>query len=128
METAITHDIRVSVEAMYQSMYSKPLAKEYIHAYRITIENLGEETVQLMRRQWLIWDSTGVVRKVEGDGVVGLQPTLEPDGLHQYVSGCPLKTDIGKMSGRYTMQRLSDGVLFDVEIPTFYLIPPFKLN
>lgn len=128
METAITDDIRVSVEAMYQSMYSKPLAKEYIHAYRITIENLGGETVQLLNRHWYIWDSSGILREVEGDGVIGLQPTLTPDDIHQYVSGCPLKTDMGKMSGKYTMQRKSDGLLFDVMIPTFYLIPPFKFN
>lgn len=128
METAITHDIRVSVEAMYQSTYSKPLAKEYIHAYRVTIENLGDETVQLLRRHWHIWDSTGILREVEGEGVIGLQPTLKPSDIHQYVSGCPLKTDIGKMSGKYIMQRTSGGELFDVIIPTFYLIPPFKFN
>jgi ApaG protein len=128
METAITHDIRVSVEAMYQSMYSKPLAREYVHAYRVTIENLGEETVQLLTRHWYIWDSTGILREVEGDGVIGLQPVLEPNDTHQYVSGCPLKTDLGKMSGKYTMKRESDGLLFDVIIPTFYLIPPFKYN
>lgn len=128
METAITHDIRVSVETMYQSMYSKPLAREYVHAYRVTIENLGEETVQLLTRHWHIWDSTGILREVQGDGVIGLQPILKPNDTHQYVSGSPLKTDLGKMSGTYTMKRESDGVLFEVVIPTFYLIPPFKYN
>lgn len=128
METAITHDIRISVETMYQPMYSKPLAKEYVHAYRITIENLGDQTVQLLSRHWYIWDSNGITREVQGDGVVGEQPILKPDGSHQYVSGCPIKTDIGKMYGEYTMKRLSDGVLFQVVVPTFYLIPPFKNN
>lgn len=128
METAITQDIKVSVETMYQSMYSKPLAKEYIHAYRITIENLGSETVQLLRRHWYIWDSSGVLREVEGEGVIGEQPVLEPLDVHQYVSGCPLKTDMGKMYGVYTMQRTSDETLFEVTIPVFYLIPPFKNN
>lgn len=128
METAITEDIKVSVEAMYQAAYSKPLAKEYIHAYRVTIENLGTETVQLLHRHWYIWDSVGVIREVKGSGVIGLQPTLKPNDSYQYVSGCPLKTDLGKMSGEYTMQRKSDGTLFKVTIPTFYLIPPFKLN
>jgi len=128
METAITEDIRVSVETMYQSTYSKPLAKEYVHAYRVTIENMGEETVQLLTRHWYIWDSTGILREVQGDGVIGLQPVLGPNATHQYVSGCPLKTDLGKMSGKFTMQRESDGALFEVTIPTFYLIPPFKYN
>lgn len=128
METAITHDIRVSVESMYQSMYSKPKTKEYLHAYRITVENLGEETVQLLRRHWYIWDSSGELREVEGEGVVGEQPILEPASQYQYVSGCPLKTDMGKMYGKYTMQRKSDGATFEVKIPTFLLIPPFKKN
>lgn len=128
METAITHDIRVSVETMYQPMYSKPLAKEYVHAYRITIENLSDQTVQLLSRHWHIWDSSGITREVQGDGVVGEQPILNPGEVHQYVSGCPIKTDIGKMYGEYTMKRLSDGDLFQVIVPVFYLIPPFKYN
>lgn len=128
MQTAITHDIRVSVETMYQSMYSKPLANEYVHAYRITIENLGSETVQLMYRHWYIWDSTTVIREVEGEGVIGIQPILEPQGLHQYVSGSPLRSDMGKMYGTFMMKRLSDDSEFEVVIPMFYLIPPFKYN
>ena len=128
METAITHDIRVSVETMYQSMYSKPLENEYLHAYRVTIENLGGETVQLLRRHWYIWDSSGVLREVEGEGVIGEQPILEPNDTHQYVSGCLLKTDMGKMYGMYGMIRASDGLRFEVKIPPFNLIPPFKNN
>ena len=128
METAITQDIKVSVETMYQSMYSKPKEKEFVHAYRVTIENLGGVAVQLLSRHWYIWDSSGQLREVEGDGVIGQQPVLEPNDVHQYVSGCPLTTDIGKMYGNYTMERKSDGVLFDVDIPVFQLIPPFKRN
>lgn len=109
-------------------MYSKPLANEYVHAYRITIENLGSETVQLMYRHWYIWDSTTVIREVEGEGVIGIQPVLEPQGLHQYVSGSPLRSDMGKMYGMFVMRRLSDDSEFEVVIPMFYLIPPFKYN
>jgi ApaG protein len=128
VETATTYNIRVSVETMYQSMYSKPLASEYVHAYRITIENLGEETVQLLHRHWFIWDSTSVLREVKGEGVIGIQPILEPNELHQYVSGSPLKSDMGKMYGTFIMKKLSTGELFEVTIPLFYLIPPFKYN
>lgn len=113
---------------MYQPMYSKPLAREYVHAYRITIENLGDTTVQLLRRHWYIWDSNGLVREVEGDGVIGEQPILEPSSTHQYISGCPLKTDMGKMYGKYIMKREDDDLLFEVIIPVFNLIPPFKNN
>lgn len=128
MQTAITHNIRISVETMYQAMYSKPLLHEYVFAYRITIENKSDEAVQLLRRHWYIWDSNGILREVAGDGVIGEQPTIQPGGIHQYVSGCPLRTDIGKMHGTYQMCRLSDGALFDVLIPSFDLVAPFKMN
>lgn len=128
METAITSGIKVSVEAMYQPTYSKPIEHEYIHAYRVTIENLSSNTVQLLRRHWYIWDSNGLVREVEGEGVVGEKPVLAPEESHQYISGCPLKTDMGKMRGTFQMKRLTDDRLFDITIPTFKLIPPFKNN
>ena len=128
MHTAITYDIRVSVETMYQSMYSKPLSNEYVHAYRVTIENLGSDTVQLLHRHWYIWDSTSVLREVKGEGVIGIQPVLGPQELHQYVSGSPLRSDMGKMYGTFSMKRLSDEKEFEVVIPIFYLIPPFKYN
>ncbi len=128
MRTAITNDIRVSVEVIYQPVYSKPLQHEFVHAYRITIENLGTETVQLLRRHWFIWDSNGKRREVEGDGVVGQQPVLEFGDTHQYVSGCPLQTEVGTMHGVFVMKRLSDDKLIEVTVPKFYLIPPFKLN
>ncbi|MCP4438109.1 MAG: Co2+/Mg2+ efflux protein ApaG [Aureispira sp.] len=128
METAITAGIKVSVEAMYQPTYSKPLDNEYMYAYRVTIENLSNKTVQLLRRHWYIWDSNGLAREVEGEGVVGEQPVLEPEESHQYISGCPLRTDIGKMHGAYQMKRLEDGHLFYIDIPSFKLIPPFKHN
>lgn len=128
METAITHDIRVTVETIYQATHSNPQKKEYVHAYRVTLENLGDQTVQLLRRHWFIWDSNGIFREVEGEGVIGEQPILEPSAIYQYVSGCPLRTDMGKMHGKYIMQRQIDGELFEVKIPIFNLIPPFKYN
>ena len=128
MATSITNDIKVSVETIYQPTYSKPLKNEYVFAYRINIENLGNHTVQLLRRHWYIWDSNGIEREVEGEGVVGDQPVLEPGQSYQYVSGCPLVTDMGTMSGSFQMQRLDNGSFFDVEIPKFQLIAPFKNN
>lgn len=61
-----------------------------------------------MRRQWFIFDSNGSVREVEGEGVVGIQPVIEPGQSYAYVSGCNLKTDIGSMKGHYSMIRLVD--------------------
>jgi len=128
MQMTTTKGIRVSVETMYQPTYSKPLNYEYVHAYRITIENMSSVTVQLLRRHWYIWDSNNILREVEGEGVIGQQPTLKPGESHQYVSGCPLRTEMGKMHGTFLMQDQDTLATFDVEIPEFELVAPFKMN
>ena len=128
MVVAVTDGIKISVQTEYQSEYSSPLNMHYVFAYRISIENHSEHTVQLLRRQWFIYDSDGTIREVEGEGVVGQQPILETGETHQYVSGCNLKTSLGKMKGTYLMERIMDGKKFKVTIPEFVLVPPFKLN
>ncbi len=128
MVTAITKGVKVIVETYYQEDYSRPLDNEFTFAYQITIENNSNHTIQLLRRHWYILDSNGTLREVEGEGVIGQQPVIEPDGTHQYVSGCHLKTDIGKMYGTYMMTRLSDGRYFEVDIPEFVMVAPCKLN
>lgn len=128
MVAAITEGIKITVQTEYSSEYSSPMNMHYMFAYRITIENNSEHTVQLLRRHWFIYDSDGSIREVEGDGVVGRQPILESGEAHQYVSGCNLKTPIGKMKGTFLMEKIMDGKKFKVNIPEFVLIPPFKLN
>ena len=128
MNITITDGVKVSVETIYQPEYSNPANEHFMFAYKITIENVGNTTVQLMRRHWHIFDSNGTQREVEGEGVVGLQPIIQPGQSHEYVSGCNLKTDMGSMKGEYQMMRLVDEALFDVAIPEFYLIAPYKLN
>src|SRR3990172_10984500 len=97
----ITEGISVSVETFYQPSYSRPVESEYFFAYRITIENFSDDTVQLLYRTWKISDSNGMVREVKGEGVVGQQPVIEPMRNHQYVSGCHLRTEMGMMRGSY---------------------------
>ncbi|MFC5270433.1 Co2+/Mg2+ efflux protein ApaG [Adhaeribacter terreus] len=128
MDTQTTQGVQVTVTTNYLPDYSSPGQQHYVFAYKINIQNNSEFTVKLLRRYWQIFDSNGTVREVEGEGVVGQQPTLEPGESHQYVSGCNLKTGIGKMTGFYTMERLVDGREFKVEIPEFVLIVPYKLN
>ncbi|MBC7450191.1 MAG: Co2+/Mg2+ efflux protein ApaG [Cytophagales bacterium] len=128
MATKITDGVRVSVFTEYQQEYSSPLQAHYVFTYRILIENNSEHTVKLLRRHWFIYDANALMREVEGEGVVGQQPTLEPGASHEYVSGCNLKTEMGKMKGTYLMERIVDGKQFTVVIPEFMLIAPFKLN
>lgn len=124
----VTHDVNIVVETFYQPAQSRPLQSEYLFAYRITIENLGAVPVKLLRRHWHIIDSNGDVREVEGEGVVGQQPTIEPGDSYQYISSCNLSSDIGKMFGTYTMEDLFTKKTLVVAIPEFQLIAPFKNN
>ncbi|MCX2741585.1 Co2+/Mg2+ efflux protein ApaG [Pontibacter anaerobius] len=128
MDTKTTEGVKVSVTTNYLPDYSSPVQQHFVFAYRIKIENNSEFTVKLLRRHWYIHDATGQMREVEGEGVVGQQPTLEPGEMHEYVSGCNLKTGIGKMRGTYLMERMVDGRQFDVTIPEFTLVVPYKLN
>lgn len=124
----VTEGVSVTVETFYQPAQSNPVASEYLFAYRITIENLSTMPVKLLRRQWHIMDSNGTYREVEGEGVVGQQPLIEPGGSHQYISACNLRSDMGKMSGSYQMENLYNKRLFNVLIPEFQMIAPFKMN
>lgn len=128
MVTAITQGIKISVETMYQDEYSNPAHEQFMFAYRIEIENLSDYTIQLLRRQWFIFDSAGTIKEVEGAGVVGVQPVLEPGQVHAYVSGCQISTDIGSMKGNYSMIRVATDTPFKVDIPEFPLIVPYRLN
>jgi ApaG protein len=128
MIVEVTHGVKVAVETEYQPSYSNPGQLHYVFTYRITIENQSEFTVQLLRRHWHIKDACYESREVEGEGVVGQQPTLEPGQIHQYVSGCNLKSGLGKMGGTYLMERVMDGSKFNVTIPEFTMVAPMRLN
>ncbi|MBL0049886.1 MAG: Co2+/Mg2+ efflux protein ApaG [Bacteroidetes bacterium] len=128
MVTEITKGIRISVNTRYQEEFSSPDNLHFIFSYHIIIENQNEFAVQLLRRHWYIFDSSGEQSEVEGEGVVGEQPVLQPGQIYEYESACNLNTDLGKMHGTYTMVRQSDGAYFEVLIPEFQLIVPYKLN
>ncbi|MBK6523896.1 MAG: Co2+/Mg2+ efflux protein ApaG [Sphingobacteriaceae bacterium] len=123
-----TENIEISVRASYLSEHSIPRENHFFFVYFITIENKGNYAVQLLSRHWDIFDSNGEKREVEGEGVIGETPVLEPGETYEYNSGCNLLTDMGYMKGYYTMKRLMDDTLFKAVIPQFDLIVPAKLN
>lgn len=128
MNSMISEGVEVSVETFYQPDYSNPVQSEFMFAYRITLENHNAFPVKLLRRNWMIFDSNGSRREVEGEGVVGVQPTIQPGETYQYVSGCNLRSEMGKMKGNYQMENLNTKTNFDVEIPSFEMIVPMKYN
>jgi ApaG protein len=128
MVSAITKGIQVSVETTYQPDFSNPQQHHYVFTYKVRIDNKSNHTVQLLRRRWEIFDAAEIRKIVEGEGVVGQQPILEPGESHTYVSGCNLKSGIGKMRGSFTLEKLRDGQLWEVVIPEFQLIATLFLN
>jgi ApaG protein len=127
MYSQTTRDITVTVQPVFLEDQSSPTENHYVWAYRVRIENKGSETVQLMRRHWKITDALGRMQEVQGDGVVGEQPLLEPGGSYEYTSGTPLSTPSGIMMGSYQMET-GDGQTFDVGIPAFSLDSPHEVH
>lgn len=115
-----TLGIRVSVRPLYLPDHSRPSRGEYVFAYFVRIENVSRRTVQLLSRRWHIHDSIGEDIEVAGDGVVGEQPFLGPNDVHEYQSFCVLKSPSGYMEGSYRFIG-ADDLLFEATIPRFVL-------
>ena len=124
--TRVTRNIRVGVRTVFLEDQSQPEERQFLWAYRIRIENLGGETVRLLRRTWRITDGNGRIEQVTGDGVVGEQPQLGPGEAFEYTSGTPLGTPSGFMTGHYQMAVIGSNERFDVAIPTFSLDSPHQ--
>jgi len=125
MYSQTTRGITVTVKSVYLEDQSSPADSHYVWAYRVRIENQGEETVQLLRRHWKITDAVGRIQEVKGSGVVGEQPTLHPGDNYEYTSGTPLNTPSGIMVGSYQMET-TGGERFDIAVPAFSLDSPHQ--
>jgi ApaG protein len=120
---------KIDVEVMpaYIADQSDPGNDHYVFSYTITIRNSGSLPARLLTRHWIITDGDGMVQEVKGDGVIGLQPYLQPGENFQYTSGTFMTTPFGTMHGSYQM--ISDaGEKFDAVIPEFQLIAPNTLH
>ena len=120
-------DIRIQVTTSYVDDQSEPDSDRYVFAYTITISNSGSVAAQLISRHWIITDANGKVQEVNGDGVVGEQPYLNPGEEFRYSSGAVLETPVGAMQGIYRM-KADGGISFDAPIAPFTLAVPGLLN
>mgnify|MGYP001300585750 FL=1 len=125
MYTATTRNITVRVQPQFLAEQSDPVSDQYVWLYTINIENGGTEAVQLLNRHWIITNAVGHVEEVQGPGVIGEQPVLQPGDSFQYTSGCPLRTPSGMMVGTYEMVGSGDE-RFDIDIPAFSLDSPHQ--
>jgi ApaG protein len=118
------------VEITVETQYLKnqiPDKDKYVFAYKISVHNNGHHSVQLINRYWLITDGNGKKTEVEGPGVIGLQPHIQPGDFFHYTSGAVLDTPVGTMQGYYEMQH-EDGGRFEAVIKVFSLAVPNVVN
>jgi ApaG protein len=120
---ATTKGISVRVSVSYLAEQSAPANGRWFWSYHVRIENGSKRSVQLLSRSWHILDGRGTLHEVRGEGVVGEMPLIAPGASYDYVSGCPLNTPTGSMSGSYHLID-ENGAAFDVAIPRFALIGP----
>lgn len=116
----ITEGIRITARPSYLAGRSNPGARQFVFAYHIRIENIGDQAARLLTRRWLIHDERASDTVVEGDGVIGEQPRVVPGQAHEYSSFCVLTSPQGWMEGSYHFVR-DDGTEFDAIIPRFTL-------
>jgi len=99
---------------------SGPPDRPRVFVYFISIANESEETVTIKGRKWVVREADGNVIAVEGDGVVGEFPRLEPGESFQYNSSHTVAVD-AVAEGAYL------GIT-DAGEAVFTRIPPFEMR
>lgn len=119
--------IDISVQTLYVEEQSEPSENRFVFTYTINITNTASEPVTLKTRRWLITNSDNDKIEVNGDGVVGKQPTIAPKEAYEYTSGVVLTSPVGTMEGHYMME-WPDGEPFKAPIAAFLLSVPNAIN
>jgi len=122
-----TEGIRVVVRPSFSLSHSEPADGKFVFTYLVQMENQSAEAAQLLFRHWHIHDSEGEDLELEGEGVLGEQPSLAPGKSHVYESFCVLQSPVGFMEGYYTFVR-PNGEEFRVNVPRFDLRAPWTVG
>lgn len=101
-----------------------PADRPHCFAYHITIHNRSDRIVTIKARKWVVVDARGEVTVIEGDGVVGQCPRLEPGESFNYQSAHLFGGPWAEAEGAYfgvdeTGRRVA------VRIPKFRMLAPF---
>jgi ApaG protein len=115
--------VTVGVVPTFMDDESSPAANRFMWSYAVRVENRLPVSVRLLGRRWKVADATGRVETVEGDGVVGLQPTLSPGESFRYASWFSLMTSAGRVEGELRAVT-GDGVQFWIKVQPFTLAMP----
>ncbi len=127
MPILVTKGVEIRVVTAFSRQDSNILNERFVFRYHVTITNKNPFAIRLLKRKWQIFDSVGTINIVQGDGVIGKTPRIEPGQSYEYSSWSHIKTEVGEMQGTYLMEK-DTGENFWVAIPVFQLIYPGKLN
>ena len=127
MYSKTTSGVTVTVTPYFLDDQSSPQESHYVWAYQVNIKNTSPSTMKLNHRNWVIIDANGKILNVQGEGVVGEFPILQPGESFEYTSAAMIETPVGSMHGSYQM-RGDDGTEFDAPIAPFRLAVPGSLN
>lgn len=122
-----SHDVDVKVKTKFIPEQSDTESDRFVFSYTIRIQNQSDQSVQLLERHWEISHADEQTQIVQGQGVVGKQPIIEPGSFFEYTSGSVLTTAVGCMAGHFLMQDAA-GKQFLVQVPTFSLAVPNALH
>ena len=115
----VTQNIEVEVIPIFVPDQAQ-FANQFLYTYNISITNNSDKGCKLIGRHWIIIDGDGNREDIQGEGVVGEQPFLEPGENYQYSSYCPLNTPTGNMRGSFFFLD-EDRNEFEVKVPLFFL-------
>jgi ApaG protein len=103
---------------------SRPAPPDRPHAfvYHVSIQNGSDQTINIFGRKWIVRDSQGDTLVVEGDGIVGQFPKLEPGESFSYNSYHVIKAESTATGSFFATTRTGRPVY--AAIPRFEMHPP----
>ena len=107
----------------YQPAAVTPPDRPHCFVYAISIHNDTDLPVTIKGRKWVVTSDRGEVTAVEGDGVVGKSPSIEPGQTFSYRSYHLLNTRWAVAEGSYLgVDALGRRIL--TRIPRFEMVLP----
>ena len=116
--------LRVTVDRIvYQPDADTPTDRPHCFVYFISIHNGTDSPVTIKGRKWVVKNCRGEVTAVEGDGVVGEFPTIQPGHRFSYNSYHLLGSPSAVAEGSYIgLDAKGRKVL--TRIPPFEMVVP----
>ncbi len=108
---------------VYQPDAETPDERPHCFVYFISIHNNTDGPITLKGRKWVVTNSRGEVTAVEGDGVVGEHPTIQPGHKFSYNSYHLLDSKSAIAEGSY-LGVDAQGRKVLARIPPFKMLVP----